>query len=91
MIEDILGGAGFTAPLLEPFDFDFVAGAGDEPVADAIAYFRRIGPMARLLAAIESEAGRAAFLGDLAAVIADHRQGDSIVFRAAAWLVGSRG
>lgn len=89
-IEDILRGAGFAPPVIEPFDFDFIAGAGPDPLADAIAYFRRIGPMARLLAAMESESAKAAFLADLREVAATHLRADGIVFRAAAWLVSSR-
>jgi SAM-dependent methyltransferase len=89
-VETILTGAGFATPLLEPFDFDFVAGAGEDPIEDAIAYFKRIGPMSRLLTAMESEDAKAAFRADLTDVAATHLQGDRIVFRAAAWLVGSR-
>jgi SAM-dependent methyltransferase len=89
-VETILRESGFAPPLLEPFDFDFIAGAGQDPVADALAYFRRIGPMARLLAALESEAAKAAFLADLAGVAAKHLRADGVVFRAAAWLVSSR-
>ena len=88
-IETILTGAGFAPPVVEPFDFDFIVGAGDDPVADAIAYFRRIGPMARLAAAMD-EPAKQAFLADLVKVVAAHRRHDGIVFRAAAWLVSSR-
>ncbi len=89
-IEAILHRAGFAPPVIEPFDFDFMAGAGPDPLADAIGYFRRIGPMARLLAAIEDEAAKTAFLADLKAVAADHLSSRGIVFRAAAWIVSSR-
>ena len=58
-------------------------------MADAVTYFRRIGPMARLLAALEGEPATAAFLADLTGIAADHLQGGRVVFRAAAWLVGS--
>ncbi len=75
--------------MIEPFDFDLLVGAGEDPVADALAYFRRIGPMARLAAAMDDGA-KAAFTADLARVVAAHRRHDGIVFRAAAWLVGSR-
>ena len=88
-VENIMRSAGFAPPLLEPFDFDLRVGAGDDPVADALAYFRRIGPMARLAAAMEEDA-KAAFLADLAKVVAGHRRHDGIVFRAAAWIVSSR-
>jgi SAM-dependent methyltransferase len=86
----ILESAGFAPPAIEPFDFDFIAGAGEEPLADAMAYFKRIGPMARLLAALPGDAERDAFLADLKAVAVKHLRADGIVFRAAAWLVSSR-
>jgi SAM-dependent methyltransferase len=88
-IDSILAQAGFAPPVIEPFDFDFLAGTGDDPVADALGYFRRIGPMARLAAAMD-EAAKDAFLADLAKVVAAHRRHDGIVFRAAAWIVSSR-
>ena len=88
-VEGILRDAGYAPPVLEPLDFDFLVGAGDDPVADAIAYFKRIGPMARLAAAMD-EAAQAAFLADLTKVVAGHRRHDGIVFRAAAWIVSSR-
>lgn len=88
-IEAILGGAGFAPPAIKPFDFTFLAGAGDDPVADAMAYFRRIGPMARLGAALEGDA-RTAFLADLEGVVAAQRRDGQVAFRAAAWLVSAR-
>jgi SAM-dependent methyltransferase len=88
-IEAILGSAGFAAPRIRPFDFDFVAGAGEDPVADAISYFRRIGPFAALLRSLDEEAGKAA-LAELAGIVAAHRAGRHILFRAAAWLVTAK-
>lgn len=88
-IEDILGEAGFAPPAIEPLDFDFTVGAGEDPVTDAIAYFRRIGPMARLMAGMD-ETKKAAFLADLTEVAADRLSDQGVVFRAAAWIVGSR-
>ncbi|HYC81258.1 MAG TPA: class I SAM-dependent methyltransferase, partial [Solirubrobacterales bacterium] len=43
----ILADAGWTGVACEPFDLAMVAGAGEDPVADAVAYFSRIGPAAR--------------------------------------------
>jgi len=88
-IESILRSAGFAPPLVERFDFDFLVGAGDDPIAEAMAYFRRIGPMARLMAEMD-EAKKAAFLADLKKVAAEHLRADGVAFRAAAWLVTSR-
>ena len=88
-IEAVLGGAGFAPPAIRPFDFTFLAGAGHDPVADAMAYFRRIGPMSRLAASMDGEA-KAAFLADLETVVADHLGEDGVAFRAAAWIVSSQ-
>lgn len=88
-VETILRGAGFAPPVIELFDFDFTVGAGDDPLADAIAYFRRIGPMARLMAGMGEDA-KAAFLADLREVVAGRLARDGVTFGAAAWLVSSR-
>jgi SAM-dependent methyltransferase len=85
-IETILAGAGFGPPGITPFDFTFVAGLGDEPVADAIAYFRRIGPFASLLRELD-QARRAEAEAMLAEIAARHEEGGEIRFRAAAWIV----
>ena len=87
-IEAVLGAAGFGRPAIEPFDFPFHAGAGRDPVADAMAYFRRIGPMSRLAAAMDDDA-KAAFLADLEAVVAGHCGKAGVAFRAAAWIVSA--
>lgn len=88
-VEAVLRAAGFAPPVLEPFDFDFTVGAGPAPLNDAIGYFKRIGPLARLMAGMGEEA-RAAFLADLNEVAASRLRGEEITFRAAAWLVSSR-
>jgi len=87
-IESILGAAGFAAPRIAPLDFDFVAGEGKDPVADAVGYFRRVGPFAAMLKTLDDPARAAAtdMLGEIAAA---HRAGDRIVFGAAAWIVTS--
>jgi hypothetical protein len=85
-IEAILAAAGFGPPAITPFDFTFVAGLGDDPVADALAYFRRIGPFAALLRDLD-EAHRDEAETMLAEVADRHREGDEIRFRAAAWIV----
>jgi len=88
-IEEILAASGFAAPGVRAVDFDFVAGAGADPVADAVSYFRRIGPFARLLSSLDQGAAEAALV-QLAEIAAAHRAGDQITFRAAAWLVTAR-
>lgn len=87
-IEKLLAVAGFAPPLVEPLDFDFVVGTGEGPVDDAVHYFTRIGPIARLLADLDPDARRQAL--DKIAEIASARLTEGrVVFRAAAWIVSS--
>jgi SAM-dependent methyltransferase len=85
-VEAILAGAGFGRPEIVPFDFTFVAGEGDDPVADALAYFGRIGPFAALLRELD-EPRRAVARDMLAGIAARHCEENEIRFRAAAWIV----
>jgi SAM-dependent methyltransferase len=87
-IESILRAAGFAQPRVAPFDFDFTVGAGQDPVADALGYFRRVGPIAAMLRGLDGDARKAAN-DELAAIVADHRAHDRVVFGAAAWIVTS--
>jgi SAM-dependent methyltransferase len=85
-IEQILATAGFAPPAIEPLDFDFIAGAGEDPVADAVHYFSRIGPIARLLATLDPDARRQA-LDQIAGIVAARLANGRVTFRAAAWIV----
>lgn len=87
-IDSILREAGFDAPRIAPLDFDFTVGAGEDPIADAVGYFRRIGPIAAMLATLD-EAAREGATDLLAAIAADHEHDGRIVFGAAAWIVRS--
>lgn len=88
-IQKVLAAAGFAPPAIESLDFDFVVGAGADPVADAVHYFARIGPVARLLAALDPDARRRA-RDEIAGIAAARLCKGRIVFRAAAWIVSSR-
>lgn len=88
-IAAILTAAGFARPDIRALDFEFVAGAGEDALGDAVAYYRRIGPFATMLRALDEDAGRAA-LAQLAEIAAAHQAGGHILFRAAAWLVTAR-
>jgi SAM-dependent methyltransferase len=88
-IDAILRSAGFAPPVVTPLDFDFLVGAGADPLAEALAYFRRIGPLARLMAGLD-DATRAAFLADIAGIAAARMSEEGVVFRAAAWIVDSK-
>lgn len=86
VIHQLLADTGFTRIAITPVDYRYRAGAGDDPVADAIDFFRRIGPVSRAIAAA-SEADRPALLDRLRVVLAD-RVADGVVdFPAAAWIV----
>lgn len=89
-IAHILTNAGFAPPRIAPFDFDYVAGVGGEdPVAEAVALFGRIGPFAAMLREVD-DASAAAAMESLAEVAAAHLAGGRIAFRAAAWIVSTQ-
>lgn len=81
----ILEQAGWSGIAPEPVDFAYVAGGGDEPVADALDFFRRIGPAARGAAALDKPE-RDAFFEALRPVLRAHLSGGSVTFKAAAWI-----
>lgn len=85
-VENILSAAGWQGIAFEPVDFAYVAGVGEDPVADAMAFFRRIGPAAPVLRALEG-AAREAAEAKLAEWLEGHRSGNLIAFGAAAWIV----
>ena len=87
-IESILHEAGFAPPHIAPLDFDFTVGAGDNPAADAVGYFRRVGPMAAMLQTLD-EAVRPAAIDLLASIAAAHERDGHVTFGAAAWIVTS--
>ena len=84
-VSGTLDRAGWRNAEPQPVDFDYVAGDGDDPVADAIDYFRRIGPTSRALRDLGGPA-RARLEEGLAALIRAHRVGDQVKFPAAAWI-----
>lgn len=81
----ILSAAGWQDFEARPVDFAYVAGAGDDPVADAADFFTRIGPVARASAALEPEA-RSRFAADLEGLLRQRVKGGTVVFDAAAWI-----
>jgi hypothetical protein len=84
-VTDILARAGWRDATARPLAFDYVAGAGADPVADAIDYFPRNGPIARALRDLDE--GRRARLRDgLDAFVREHHDGDRVTFPAAAWI-----
>ena len=82
---DMLERAGWTSATAQIADFRYVAGAGDDPVADALSYFLRIGPAARLIAAADP-ADQCELRVNLAAALADHLRDGAVTFAASAWI-----
>lgn len=85
-VQQILARAGWKGIACEPFDFAMIAGAGERPVEDAVAYFSRIGPAARALAAMEGDQ-RVATLAGLADLAGRHLSGGIVAMGASVWIV----
>lgn len=85
-VAEILTQAGFAGPRFAPLDFDFVPGAGDDALADAVGYFQRIGPFAALIRALD-KGRRADAIDQLRDILAGHVEGGVFRLRAAAWIV----
>ena len=88
-VEGILSAAGWAALDFEPFDFAMVAGAGEDPVADAVEYFSRIGPAARILRDMD-KAERARAVERIAEVAERNRYDNIVSLRASVWIVTGR-
>lgn len=84
-VRAILARAGWEDAVAEPVDFSFVAGAGENPVADAIAYFSRIGPAAPLIRNLE-ESERTVFFDRLSQLLCNRLANGTVSFHAAAWI-----
>ncbi|RYY25119.1 MAG: class I SAM-dependent methyltransferase [Sphingomonadales bacterium] len=82
---EMLGKAGWVDATAEIVDFAYVAGAGEDPVEDALSYFQRIGPAARAIALAAPE-HREALRGSLRAVLAEHLHDGVVTFGASAWI-----
>ena len=81
----ILAAAGWAATAPRRVAFRYVAGAGDDPVADALSFFGRIGPAAAALRTA-TDAERPALLDRLAKACRDRCEKGEVAFPAAAWL-----
>ena len=88
-VRGVLSEAGWQDIGFEAVDYAYVAGQGDDPVADAEAFFARIGPFAQALrsASVDQQEG---LRQRLRALLARYVNGDLVVFPAAAWIVSAR-
>lgn len=80
--------AGWRDLAFTPVDFAYVAGAGEDPVVEAMALFLRIGPSAFAMRTLP-ERERVAFERRLLELVEAHRDGNRVTFRAAAWLISA--
>lgn len=85
----ILADAGWVGATAVPVDYSYRAGEGDDPIADAVSFFSRIGPSAPILRTLLADQ-RDATLARIAEVCARHRHGDAVDFPAAAWIWSAR-
>jgi hypothetical protein len=88
-VKGIHSEAGWTDVGFEAVDFDYVAGSGEDPVADALDFFGHIGPAARAIRMLEGDA-RIAFLGRLGELAEAHLHDGAVRFAASAWIVTAR-
>ncbi|MXO71480.1 methyltransferase domain-containing protein [Alteraurantiacibacter buctensis] len=88
-IAQILEGAGWEAVAIDAFDFPMVAGAGDDAVDEAMAYFTSIGPAARVAKELEADA-RDPFFERLRRLCEDNLRDGVVSLAAAAWIVSAR-
>ena len=88
-VAEILATAGWNAAPPQRLNFAYRAGGGADPVADAVDYFRRIGPAASAIrdAAPEERERHIARLTD---ICARHSDGDTVEFPAVAWIWTAR-
>lgn len=85
-VEAILAEGGWGKLDFEPVDFAWIGGMGEDPVADALRFFSRIGPAATAMRAMEA-AAREAALVKVRDWLEANRSGDMVAFKAAAWIV----
>ncbi len=85
----ILANAGWHAAPPSRIDFAYRAGGGPDPVADAVDYFRRIGPAASAIRDAAPEE-RESYITRLTQVCGRYRIGDTVEFPAVAWIWTAR-
>jgi SAM-dependent methyltransferase len=88
-VQTILGRAGWGEVAFTPECFTYIAGGGEDPVAEALAFFRRIGPAAPRLRALP-QIERAGAESALRALLERRCVRDRVCFDAMAWIVNAR-
>ncbi len=85
-ITAILDDAGWCNIAIEPFDYAYIAGTGEDPVADALEFFQQIGPAARALASLTPDE-KTTYLGKLRNYLEMQEDNGIIAMKAGAWVV----
>lgn len=88
-VRAILTDGGWTDVAFEPFDFAMIAGAGEDPVEDAVGFFQRIGPAAAAIRQMD-EGPRNDTLAAIRQVAEAHCREGVVALRAACWIVTAR-
>lgn len=88
-IAQVLEAGGWEAVAIDAFDFPMIAGAGQDAVADAVAYYTSIGPAARAARELDG-AAREAFLARVGQLAAANCRDNIVSLAAAGWIVSAR-
>lgn len=89
LVRAVLSQAGWKDIAFEAVDFAYIAGQGPDPVADAEAFFSRIGPFALAMRTLAGEERDVLSLR-LRALLDRNASGRLVAFPGAAWIVSAR-
>ncbi|WP_341209438.1 class I SAM-dependent methyltransferase [uncultured Sphingomonas sp.] len=85
----LLHDGGWNDVQIRPWRLDYVVGSGPDPVEDALAFYRCIGPLASLLSAA-TPAERQRLEQRLRDVLASRIRDGAVTFSAAIWIITAR-
>jgi hypothetical protein len=88
-VSAILQAGGWADIGFEAFDYSFIAGQAEDPIADAAEFFSHIGPAAAALRRLPEDE-RAAMQERIKGWLGQHRLNNVVAFPAAAWIVTAR-
>jgi SAM-dependent methyltransferase len=84
-VQSILDASHWAEAVPEPVHFRYIAGRGDAAVDESLAFFAELRPASRVLQSLP-EPERPAAIDRMRAVLERYRDGDAVVFPAAAWI-----
>ncbi|WP_338244257.1 class I SAM-dependent methyltransferase [Aurantiacibacter hainanensis] len=88
-VRTILRAGGWTDIGFEKYDFPMIAGAGEDPVEDAVTYFSLIGPAARAASEMDPDA-RTRFFARVRSLCERNCRDGIVSMPAAAWIVSAK-